>query len=158
MAGERYGIAGMAVFAMLGLLITSGCMAPVEVPLNGTAWRLLFYDNGSSMTNILKGTIITVEFTQEGVAGSAGCNHYFASYTAGTSSLHIEDIGITEMYCTTPGVMDQESTYLAFLGTVEQYSVSQNTLTLRRKQEGTPRLRTGNASAAPAAREHELDT
>jgi heat shock protein HslJ len=82
------------------------------------------------MMSVQNGTIITAEFTKDQIAGSAGCNHYFASYTAGISSLRIEGIGMTEMYCTALGVMDQESAYFALMGTVRQYHTSQDTLTL----------------------------
>jgi heat shock protein HslJ len=80
------------------------------------------------MMSVLDGTTVTAEFLQDQMAGSAGCNHYFGSYTAGDSSLRIEGIGMTEMYCTAPGVMDQESTYLSLLGDVRQYSVTQDAL------------------------------
>jgi heat shock protein HslJ len=82
------------------------------------------------MTAVLEGTTITAEFVQDQVTGSAGCNHYFATYRGDGSSLRVEGIGSTEMYCTAPGVMDQESEYLSLLGIVRRYAVEGDRLTL----------------------------
>ncbi len=127
---DRNGIMCVAGLTLLAVVLTSGCMTPATVPLNGTAWRLVSYDNGTSMVPVLDGTTVTAEFRAEQMGGSAGCNHYFATYATGSiNSLRIEGIGSTEMYCTAPGIMDQESTYLALLGKARQYSVEGGTMT-----------------------------
>jgi Heat shock protein len=100
------------------------------VPLEGTPWRLISYDYGSGMVPVLNGTTVTAEFSKDQVAGSAGCNHYFGSYTATTSMIRIEGIGMTEMYCTAPGVMEQEDIYLTLLGEAQGYTVREDTLQL----------------------------
>jgi heat shock protein HslJ len=131
MSFEGSGFFCVVGLLMLGLLAAgAGCTSVAGSPLNATEWKLVSYDNGSTMTPVLNGTTITAEFTQDQMSGTAGCNHYFATYRVDGSSLRVEGAGSTEMYCTTPGVMDQESVYLSLFGIVQRYAVEGDRLTL----------------------------
>lgn len=102
--------------------------------LPGTSWIVTGYNNGQGgVVSVLAGTEMTAAFGSDGVlTGSAGCNSYNASYTAGGDSITIGPAASTRMFCGEPeGVMDQETQYLAALTTAATYSVSGPRLELR---------------------------
>ena len=87
--------------------------APEEgVKLEEHLWLLMTL-NGEQ---VLEGTIITAEFKEDQVAGSAGCNNYFAAYETSNGNISIGETGTTRKACQTPeGVMEQENEYLGTL-------------------------------------------
>ncbi|WP_265581507.1 META domain-containing protein [Methanofollis aquaemaris] len=100
------------------------------IDLNGTAWDLVSYAQNGSMKNTLEGTTVSLEFGENNTAGgSAGCNHYSASYTLNGKTITFGPAISTQMYCMKPGVMEQESAYLRLLDTVKSYEVRDETLT-----------------------------
>jgi len=104
-------------------------LPPVPAPLVGTNWTLASFHSGDSVSSVIAGTTLTAVFSEDGrVSGSAGCNSYFAHYNSTGISLAISGIGSTKMYCTTPGVMQQESTYLSLLGQVATFTIEGNHL------------------------------
>jgi heat shock protein HslJ len=126
-------LAGLMI--LVSFLTAAGCTGntavPGNIPLNGSSWTLAAYtQNGTSMP-ALNGTTVTLIFDKEGsITGSAGCNHYCASYGLKGSAITIGQAGSTEMYCTAPGIMEQESSYLALLGRAASVSAGDTTLTL----------------------------
>src|SRR4030042_5297218 len=76
--------------------------APPGVQLNGTGWTLTGYVHDGTPVQVLNGTTVTLAFNDGGrITGSAGCNHYFASYEVKGTGITIGQAGSTEMYCTT---------------------------------------------------------
>ena len=121
------------VMILIPVLIAAGCtgQAPADSRLNGTGWTLTGYVYNGMPSQALTTTKVTLDFGNEGqITGSGGCNHYFASYVLKGTAITIGQAGSTEMYCTTPGVMDQESAYLTLLGQVKTISVEGDRLTL----------------------------
>ena len=49
--------------------------------LNGTSWLLEQFGPEGEATAVLPDTTITLNFTDEGVNGTAGCNSYFGDMT-----------------------------------------------------------------------------
>jgi heat shock protein HslJ len=126
-------LAGLMI--LIPLLAVAGCTGnapvPAGIPLNGTAWTLTEYVSNGTPLSTLNGTTITLSFDKEGsFTGTAGCNHYFASYGMKGTAITIGQAGSTEMYCTAPGVMQQESTYLALLGRASSVMIENDRLTL----------------------------
>jgi heat shock protein HslJ len=126
-------LAGLMI--LIPLIIVAGCTGnspvPAGIPLNGTGWTLTEYVSNGTPLATLNGTTITLNFDKVGsITGTAGCNHYFASYEMKGSAITIGQAGSTEMYCTAPGVMEQESTYLALLGEVSSVMTMNDRLTL----------------------------
>jgi heat shock protein HslJ len=118
---------------LLSLLAAAGCtgntQAPAGIPLNGSSWTLTAYAPDGSSLPALNNTTVTLNFDREGsITGSAGCNHYFASYGMKGTAIAIGPAGSTEMYCTGPGVMEQESAYLALLGKTAAVTGGNSTL------------------------------
>ena len=112
-------LAGLMI--LLPILLVAGCTGnapgrPSGLQLNGTGWTLTDYVSGGKSVQTLDGTTVTMVFSQEGrITGSAGCNHYFASYDLKGTRITIGQAGSTMMYCMGAGVMEQESAYLALL-------------------------------------------
>jgi heat shock protein HslJ len=92
------------------------------------------YNNGQAgVVSVIAGTEMTADFGSDGqLTGNAGCNTYNASYSTDGDSIHIGPIASTRMFCGAPdGVMDQETQYLAALGTASTYSINGTKLELR---------------------------
>lgn len=124
-------LAGLMV--LIPVLFSAGCIVnspvPAEPQLNGTSWTLTDYVSNGSSLHILDGTTITMLFSDEGrITGSAGCNHYFASYEMSGTKIAIGQAGSTEMYCIGTGVMEQESTYLSLLQEAVSLTAGNTTL------------------------------
>jgi heat shock protein HslJ len=104
------------------------------VDLDGTNWTLVGQESEGDLATPLPDTEITIEFKDGQVAGSAGCNSYFADYTVmAEGNLQIGLIGSTMMACP-EDIMQQESDYLAALATAESFTLDGETLTVHTGQ------------------------
>jgi heat shock protein HslJ len=125
-------------------LIAAGCIgnSPVlaDIPLNGTGWTLTGYVTNGTSLQTLNNTMVTMVFSNEGrITGSAGCNHYFATYEIKGTTITIGQAGSTEMYCSAAGVMELEGTYLTLLGKASLVTAGNDTLTFA-DSNGSPIL------------------
>jgi heat shock protein HslJ len=133
-------LAGIMILTLI--LLFAGCtgQAPEPKP-EGTRWTLTGYVLDGTPVQVLSGTTVTLDFGDDRhITGSAGCNHYFASYELKGAAITIGPAGSTEMYCVTKGVMDQESTYLTLLGQATTISIQDDRLTVS-DAKGTTILR-----------------
>ncbi len=114
------------------LLVFEKAAPMPDLPLVGTKWVLDSYSTGGdAISSVIAGTTVTVTFGPDGnVGGNAGCNHYGGDYTLDGENLSVSSLFSTLMYCETPGVMDQESAYLAHLANVSSYRVAGDRLIL----------------------------
>ena len=103
----------------IGLLL-----APHTPTLKNTAWEL----ESLSGDGILAGTTITIEFPDDQVAGSAGCNYYGGTYQAKSKDLSVTNLFSTEMACLEEGVMDQETQYLKAVQAAASYQITADRL------------------------------
>ena len=93
--------------------------------LEGTEWVLASLGGKEA----LAGTEITALFEESGVAGSAGCNSFFAGYESDGNGLVISPAGMTMMMCPGPdGVMEQEMVFGSALGSVNAYRIAADAL------------------------------
>ncbi|MFO7662972.1 MAG: META domain-containing protein [Chloroflexota bacterium] len=102
--------------------------------LADTAWEVVSYNNGrEAVVGLIEGTEISANFGVDGdLTGNAGCNQYFGDITAGDGNITIGEIGTTDRFCAEPpGVMVQESEYLAALAGAATYDLLGNQLYLR---------------------------
>lgn len=117
-----------------GILVFTRAPSPVPLPLSGTHWVLESISSGEgAVSSVMAGTRLDAVFTENGsVSGSAGCNGYFASYTAAGSSLDLGPVGATKKFCTEPsGIMIQEQAFLSLLARVTGYGITGDQLVLR---------------------------
>ena len=117
---------------IIPLLFVAGCTGQGTEPgLSGTGWTLTGYFQNGTPGLVPTTTKVTMDFGNEGqITGSAGCNHYFASYELKGTAISIGQAGSTVMYCSDPGVMDQENAFLTLLGQARSITVEGDWLTL----------------------------
>lgn len=130
-AREKPGVATTAMWGKPVELDSIEAAGRQFLSLEGS-WSLLKYDGQI----LIPGTTITAAFGSDGmVTGDAGCNQYFAPYSATGSSLKIGTAGSTMMYCSLPeGSMEQESSYLALLGKAASWTIRGANLVIRDAQ------------------------
>lgn len=114
------------------LTYRKGLPEPAPLLFEGTAWSLDRYRAADgTMAAALPATTVTALFEGGNLTGSAGCNSYFGSYTLqGGNGIAIGPLGSTLMFCGEPGVMEQETAYLALLQSAVKYGISGAQLTL----------------------------
>jgi heat shock protein HslJ len=144
-AASTYAISGdaLTLYDLKGnILITyqkSGTVM-TPVPISGIAWNLDRYRQSSgSDTPVIQNTEVTAFFGPIGtINGSAGCNSYKGAYTtSGTNGISFSPLATTLMYCGEPGVMDQETAYLALLSAVSSYEVTGDGFLTLKDSNGT---------------------
>ena len=102
--------------------------------LPGSAWSLLFYNNGKeAMVSTIIGTEITAIFSEDGLlSGSAGCNNYTSNYEFDDQTITIGPLATTRKMCAEPvGIMEQEAQYLAALENAAVYTIDGGKLDIR---------------------------
>ncbi len=114
-------------------------------------WQLASFLGANGQTvQAVAGSIPLVTFTRDGaVAGTVGCNHFSANYTASGTQLAIGPTVSTLMYCSAPsGVMDQEQRVFELFPLTAGYAVTGTTLNLLDRTGKT--IMTFNRAAEPA--------
>ena len=102
-----------------------------EVAFEDTVWSLKFQMMNDQPTPSYPGVETTAIFDGVIVSGSAGCNTYEAGYVIDGDSITIDAPTMTEMACEDPpGVMDQESAFVASLDSVTNYTMAGGILEL----------------------------
>lgn len=133
---------GIAFYAALALIICLVLMViflnyPAErasagIALTHTNWTLQSYtDNTGIMVPVITGTGVTARFSPDGsIGGSSGCNHYAASYSTRDYTIIVSNVTTTLMFCSDPGVMDQESAFQNDLPKASDFRMSDSYLKL----------------------------
>jgi heat shock protein HslJ len=102
--------------------------------LAGTRWEVTGFNNGKqAVVSVMLGTSLTAVFSPDGrVSGLAGCNRYSGPVKVDPPKIAIGPLASTKKSCSSPaGVMEQESEYLASLGSVATYEIRGASLELR---------------------------
>jgi len=106
---------------------------PSDVPsLVGTTWLLESLGPAGNPHPALSAVEVTLEFSDDGrVSGKAGCNSYFGQYVANADrTISVSGLGSTKMFCSEPGVMQQEQDLLNGLAQAQRYTVVNGRLTI----------------------------
>ena len=125
-SARRYSISGskLTLKGRLGLPVAT--FGVQSQSLAGTRWNVLSYNNGKqAVVSVMAETKLTAHFDAKGnLSGFGGCNDYSADVKATPPKISIGPVASTRKACSTPaGVMDQESAYLAALGTAATYQL-----------------------------------
>lgn len=114
------------------LLITFAETKPV--PLTGTTWDALAYNNGKdALVSLAADSKITAVFGEDGtLGGTSGVNSYSTAYTTGADGAMTVDAQIAATQMAGPEeLMAQEQAYLAALPKTATYSIEGDQLWLR---------------------------
>jgi len=134
------------------LLVFEEVVRTPDLPFAGTDWMLESYSTGGdAVSSLIAETTITAKFAADGnVTGNAGCNHFGGQYSLDGADLTVSSLFSTLMYCETPGVMEQEATFMGHLANASSYRVEGDRLILT-DAEGTDVLFFVQAPEVPAA-------
>ena len=112
------------IIAVLAVVLVA-CGGSDANALRNTAWEL----ESLAGNAVLSGTTITIEFSDDQVSGSAGCNQYWGNYQAEENRLSVSDVFSTEMGCLEPtGILEQETAYLTALSVATSYQITADRL------------------------------
>jgi heat shock protein HslJ len=100
-----------------------GVPAPiVNSPLIGS-WLLDTIGDAVAVSSIIADTDPTLDITEDGISGSAGCNRYFGGLTFDADGTFVTgNLGSTKMACE-QGVMRQEQQILDILSNAARYEI-----------------------------------
>lgn len=92
-------------------------------------WVLTQFGDPAAPQAPLEGTTITLQFTQAGAAGNAGCNSYSGSFSYNNNTVSFGPLVRTQVACA-EDIMAQEDAYLDALQSAQSYTVTDGTLTI----------------------------
>ncbi|MEM7032587.1 MAG: META domain-containing protein [Chloroflexota bacterium] len=98
-----------------------------SIELEGTNWQLRAFALADAWLEVLPDTEITLNFADSQVTGSAGCNHYFGTYTLSGNKLTVTEPGSTLMGCE-DHILQQEIIFLEALSAAESVTLEENSL------------------------------
>ena len=146
----------LAAACLAAALVVTGCgqeqpaedsQEMTDVTLPGSTWQIEDID----AAGIVDSSMITMQFAADGrVAGSTGCNRYFAGVSLRDDQLSFSQAGSTRRACA-PALMDQEQRFLEALQGVTRYRVDEQGLLLLFDADGVQRLRGVRIAADPTA-------
>ena len=115
--------AAIVATACVSALAAAACAnsAP-RADLSGTSWAV-----ESVVGQPVSGP--TIEFAQDRISGTGGCNRFFGGYTAEDGRISFSAIGATRMACE-PDIMAREDHFFGALNSAQNYSREGGRLTL----------------------------
>jgi heat shock protein HslJ len=117
---EKMGIAFYAALALIICLVLMviilnypAARASAGLVITRTNWTLQSYtDSTGILVPVITGTGVTARFGLDGsMGGSSGCNHYAAIYSTRDYTIAVSNVTTTLLFCSDPGVMEQESAF-----------------------------------------------
>jgi heat shock protein HslJ len=125
---RRYGLLVLLIF----FLVSCGDSRPSLEDLGKTEWKLISLNNQDTVP----GTTATLNFYEDNLNGTTGCNVYRAGFTLKGKDISIFEMILTEQYCEEPpGIMEQEKIYTEILGNATRILVEQGQLMLLTEDE-----------------------
>lgn len=116
---------------LISALAACGTEPPLAQPIDLTgSWQLTSGSHGGDGLEPIPTHPVTLEFTADGVGGTAACNGYGGTFDASTGALSIGELSITEMACFPDEVMALERAYIEALLAVNEATIEGTTLTL----------------------------
>jgi len=127
-------ISVLIIIALLIVAITAGCLAQTSPPkdLTRNSWRLVSYNNGSTLIETAPEMVITITLNSDGTLnGNSGCNNYSGNFELEGELISMKNLTMTERNCPYPEYrMEMEQDYLDLLTNTTRYSVDQGELSL----------------------------
>lgn len=123
-------------------LLTFTAMNAAQPPqsLDGSAWTLVGWQQGTSARTLVDKTEITADFSGDRISGSGGCNRFSGTYRQQAETVSVSNLSMTEMACESAAIMAQEAELLkaiAGIQTVQPTVPGQMQLAYRSEQGET---------------------
>jgi len=139
---------------VLALVLVS-CAGGNQDRLRGTNWVLKEIEG----VQPINGTVLTVEFTEEQISGSAGCNQFGGNYMIDEETIRLDSIYNTEMACLEPeGAMDQEQVYLEVLRSAVRFTQTETELMIFDAADRSLKFEPYDSNAASGSAGGQNDT
>ena len=132
-----------AVVAVTAVL--TGCSAGGGEAIPDGRWMLVHAEVDGASLALDPDSPPSLEVTDDGAAGSGGCNSWFGTLDGDLAAPRLADLGWTEMWC--EGLMETEAAYLAALPRVTTGALDDGQLTLTGDQVSLT-FEQGDATAA----------
>jgi len=107
------------ILLTLAATLLSACGSLGTDALNGTSWKLIAIGDLSPMAD----STLTLTFESGQANGHSGCNSFGGSYQVNGDELKFEQMMSTLMACADQSLMEQESTYMKFLGDAQRFEI-----------------------------------
>lgn len=118
----------MAAVACASALAAAACASSApHTDLSGTRWAV-----ESIAGETVSGP--TIEFAEDRVSGTGGCNRFFGGYHVDGDRLTLTDVGSTRMACE-EGIMRRETEFFAVLNEAQHYRRDGDRLVIRDNHE-----------------------
>ena len=123
----------VSLFVILSvLLVACGSSDLTFEDLGKTEWTLVAINSGDPVG----GAAVTLNFFDDDLNGTTGCNVYNATYSMDGKSIEVSDMLVTQAFCEQPaGIMEQEQTYMTILGEATQILMEDGQLMLLTEDE-----------------------
>lgn len=110
------------------MVFTKHEQASLDSMLN-KQWRLLFWTKSDSMIDVVAHSEVTLEFAENRISGTGGCNRLIGGYEVKDQQLEITTLASTSMACE-PELMTQESQFMQALEGVQEFRTNGNNLVM----------------------------
>lgn len=101
--------------------------------LEGVTWKVTGFNNGrSAVVSPLTGTMLSLTFKDGAITGTAGCNTFRATYTAGPGTIKVGSAVATLRACVGDGVAEQETEFLSALQSATVWTLDGRMLDMHR--------------------------
>ncbi len=90
-----------------------------RVALKNSSWQLARWERQGSPVALVPQTELSLQFEDNRVTGSSGCNRFSGSFNLAKDKLSLKTLEATQRGCE-PGVMNQESQFLSALQSVNR--------------------------------------
>ncbi|AMW27900.1 MULTISPECIES: META domain-containing protein [Arthrospira] len=110
------------------MVFTKHEQASLDSMLN-KPWRLLFWTKSDSMIDVVAHSEVTLEFAENRISGTGGCNRLIGGYEVKDQQLEITTLASTSMACE-PELMTQESQFMQALEGVQEFRTNGNNLVM----------------------------
>ncbi len=120
------GMVYLGVLVLSGIFASCGLLGGSKSELETTRWQLQSLAGSPPPESV----VVTAEFNDGRISGSAGCNSYGAAYSAKDGKFSLDAVAMTEMACVDAGVMDTEQQFLGLLSKATGYRLNEDSLEL----------------------------
>jgi heat shock protein HslJ len=115
--------AAIVAVACASALAAAACAANApRADLSGTSWSV---ESVAGQPNAGP----SIEFTQDRISGTGGCNRFFGGYSAEDGRISFTGVGATRMACA-PDIMAREDQFFSALNAAQSYRRDGDRLTL----------------------------
>ena len=105
------------ILLTLAATLLSACGSLGADSLTGKSWKLITIGDSSPVA----GSTLTLAFESGQASGHSGCNSFGGTYQVNGNELQFEQMMSTLMACANQSLMEQESTYMKFLGDANHF-------------------------------------